>query len=125
MKNRILIPTAGVAAAMETADYVFEIANAIDAEVFVLHVVRPGKSREAGELCIEIFCESGKEAGVPIQGEISEGSTAHQIVDFAEENKIDLIIMGASNGVVVDDWMSSDVCGMTLTPVLVIPYQII
>lgn len=125
MKKKILIPTAGVAAATETAEYVMSVASALDAEVVVLHVVRPGKSRESGELCLEVFEQAGKENAVSLSGQIVEGSIAQQIVDYAEENTIDLIVMGASNGTVVDNWMSSDVSSMTAIPVLVIPYQII
>lgn len=125
MSRRILIPTAGVAAATETADYVIEVALAMDAEVFVLHVVRPGKSHEAGELCLEVFRHAGEAGSVSVRGHIEEGVIAHQIVDFAEENEIDLIVMGAGNGTVVDNWMSSDVCRMTSIPVLVILNQII
>ena len=125
MKKRILIPTAGIAAATETAEYIIQIAQAIEAKLYVLHVVRPGKSHEAAELCIEVFRETAKELDIEVEGIIVEGSIASQIVDFAEENNIDLIVMGASNGIVVDNWMSYDVCGMTAIPVLVIPYQII
>ena len=125
MTKKILIPTAGVAAASETAEYATCVAHALDAQVVVVHVVRPGKSHESAELCLDVFAQAAEDNMVEMTGHIVEGAIAHQIVDFAEENSIDLIVMGASNGTVVDNWMSSDVCGMTAIPVLVIPYQII
>lgn len=46
-----------------------------------------------------------------------------QIVLCAEQSGIDLIIMGASQGKVISEWLSADVLGHTDTPVLVIPHE--
>lgn len=121
---KILVPTAGQAAAAETADYVVKVAKSIGAEVIALHVVRIGGSREPGELSLEYFTTAGKENEVPVKCHFREGAVIHQIVDFAEENEVDLIVMGASEGHVIEQWVSADVRGSTTIPVLVIPYQI-
>lgn len=122
---KILVPTAGEAAARETAEYILEIALAIGADVLVLHVIRPGKSPEVGERSIKVFREAGEQAGVDVEGSVTEGSIPSEIADFAERHDVTLIVMGASNGAVIDQWTSSDVSELTTIPVLVIPYQVI
>ncbi|NIO42682.1 MAG: universal stress protein, partial [Burkholderiales bacterium] len=54
-----------------------------------------------------------------------EGAVLDQIIEFAEQNEIDLIVMGASRGAIVDLWISSDVRDNTTIPVLMIPYQMV
>ena len=122
--TRILVPTSGPSAAAETADYAMQIADSLNATVVVLHVVRPGKTREAGELTMEYFAEAGENNEVNVVTHFAEGALLDTIIDFAEENDIDLIVMGASQGTIVDKWISSDVRDNTSIPVLVIPYQI-
>ena len=121
---KMLVPTSGAASASETAEYVMQVAQAMNAELLVLHVIKPGHASEAGELPLETFQVAAEEAGVKVDCHLREGAVINQIIDFAEENEVDLIVMGASNGVIVDQWISSDVCGHTNIPVLVIPYQV-
>ena len=122
--TRILVPTSGPSAAAETADYAMQIADSLNATAVVLHVVRSGKTREAGELTMEYFAEAGENNEVNVVTHFAEGALLDTIIDFAEENDIDLIVMGASQGTIVDKWISSDVRDNTSIPVLVIPYQI-
>ncbi len=121
---KLLVPTSGAASASETAEYVMQIAQAINAELLVLHVIKRGHASEAGELPLETFQIAGTQAGINVKCHLREGAVIGEIIDFAEENEIDLIVMGASNGAIVEQWISSDVCGNTRIPVLVIPYQI-
>ena len=121
---KMLVPTAGAASATETVEYVMQVAQAINADLLVLHVIRPGHSHEAGELTLETFKNAAEGAEINVDCHLREGGVIHQIIDFAEENEVDLIVMGASNGAIVDQWISSDVCGNTNIPVLVIPYQV-
>jgi nucleotide-binding universal stress UspA family protein len=118
-----MIPTSGPSAAAETADYAMQVADALDAEVVVLHVLRPGKARESGELTMSYFEEAAQQNEVNVETHIVEGLLIGTIIDFAEENDVDLIVMGASNGNIVDKWVSSDVRENTTIPVLIIPYQ--
>lgn len=121
---KILVPTSGVTPAQETADYVMEIASAISADVLALHAVRPGHSSEAGELCLEIMQNAAKEANVSIECLLRQGPVIDEIIEAAEEQEVSLIVMGASEGFVVERWLSSEVCGNTRVPVVVIPYQV-
>ena len=47
-----------------------------------------------------------------------------KIIEIDVESVVNLILMGASNGWVIERWLSSEVCGNTTIPVVVIPYQI-
>ena len=120
----ILVPTAGQTTARETADYIMQIAKSLDAKVIALHVVKPEMSTEPGELSLEYFSNAGKENDIEVECCFRTGGVIHQIADFAEENEVDLIVMGASDGRVLDRWLSADVSQSTAIPVLVIPYQI-
>jgi len=121
---KMLVPTSGAASARETADYVMQVAHAMNAELLVLHVIKPGHASEAGELSLETFQIAAADAGIKVDGHLREGAVINQIIAFAEESEVDLIVMGASDGAIVDQWISSDVCGNTNIPVLVIPYQV-
>ena len=119
---KILVPTAGQKAAQDTAEYAMQVA--LDADVIALHVIKPGNSREAGELSLQYFTDAGQSYGVEVETEFREGAVIRQIIDYAESNLVSLILMGASNGSVVERWLSHEVLAQTAVPVLVMPYQI-
>lgn len=62
--------------------------NAELEKVFVNYLRNEGKEATA---YVEI---SGKDKNIEVESVILEGSPAHEIVNFAEENDIDLIVMG-------------------------------
>ena len=121
---KILVPTSGQAAAEDTADYAMQVASALNADILALHVIKPGNSKEAGELSLQYFTNAGRTYDVDVETEFREGSVIKQIVGYAAEREVDLIVMGASHGRVLDQWLVSDVRDNTEVPVLVIPYQI-
>lgn len=121
---KILVPTAGQTAAKDTAEYAMQVASTLDADVIALHVIKPGNSKEAGELSLEYFINAGRDYDVNVETEFREGGVIRQIVDYAQEREVGLIVMGASRGRVVEKWLVSDVRESTDIPVLVIPYQI-
>jgi len=120
---KILVPTSGVTPASENADYIMDIANAIKGTVLAVHVVRPGHACEVGELCLEIMETAAEGAGVTIETELRHGPVIHEIIEAAEEHQADLIVMGASEGFIVERWLSSEICGNTSVPVVMIPFQ--
>ena len=121
---KILVPTAFQTAATETADYVMQVARSLNAKVVALHVVRTGDSTEAGELSLEYFKNAGLDHDIDVECCFRSGAVIEQIVDFAEQNDVNLIVLGASEGRVFDKWISSGLHDSTVIPVLVIPYQI-
>lgn len=122
--KRILVPTSSLASAYEAAEYVMQVASILDAEVHVLHVF-PDKENvwDCSDLfqMFELACE---ENGVRIIKAIATGSIAKEINRYTENNQINLVLMGASNGQVVEEWTSHEVLGHSGVPVLVMPYQI-
>jgi nucleotide-binding universal stress UspA family protein len=123
--KKILVPTAGLASAYETAEYVMKVARSIKAEVHVLHVMRDTSETEIGEASLKIFELASEEPGIHVVGSLRVGEVVAEIIDYAEQNQIDLILMGASNGEVVEQWVSYDVLGHTGIPVLVLPFQVL
>ena len=121
--NQILVPTSGTTAAYESADYVMQIAQAIGAEVHILHVVSTDDDGEADEP-LKMFEMASEFNQVKVRGVIRYGNVVKEIIDYAENNHINLVLMGASNGEVVEKWLGHDVLGHTSIPVLVMPYQI-
>ena len=119
----ILVPTAGQTTARDTAGYVMQVAKSLNARVLVIHVIEPGMSTEPGELSLEYFSKAGEENGIEVECCFRTGVVTEQIADFAEANKVNLIVMGASDGRIARDWISADVSRSTTIPVVVIPHQ--
>ena len=111
----ILVPVDGSKSAERSAGIAFELARAYDAKVIILSVVAsPGFSftgpagapadlteyyklgTSEARRAIESALALAKEAGVEARGEVIEPvtSTVGAIVEFAEKEKVDLIVMG-------------------------------
>ena len=54
---------------------------------------------------------------------LEKGDIVPTIIKFAEKEGADLIIMGASEGKVVAEWVSAGVMEKTKIPVVVIPHK--
>lgn len=122
--KKILVPTAGGAPAKETAAYVVRIAKIMGAELTALHVLPKGEPAESGEEALRIFSDLGVTLGVNVSAVVGHGNVVSQIIDCATENNIDLIVMGASQGKVVSQWVSADVMERAGPPVVVIPHEL-
>lgn len=122
--KRILVPVSGPQSAYESAEYAMKIAKATNAAVHVLHVVGPGEEPDVMTDSLKLFELASEAENVQVQGLAVHGNIVDQIINYAESNDIALILMGASNGLVVDKWVSHEVLGQTAIPVLVMPYQI-
>ena len=81
---KILVSTAGEAAAQEIADYVIEIAQKLDADLRALHILFPGESEAEGLRACEIFRELGEQNDVEVETMIAEGELVQTIIDCAE-----------------------------------------
>jgi nucleotide-binding universal stress UspA family protein len=120
---RILFATAGPVAAQENADYVTNITKRLGAELTVLHVVNERDEKEDGEKALRILFESGKKARVQVTGVLQTGDIIEQIIKIAEMESVAIIIMGASKGKLVNEWLSAYAKQKTKVPVLVIPNE--
>ncbi|TWT79966.1 Universal stress protein family protein [Planctomycetes bacterium CA13] len=119
---RILIPTAGEEAACEIAEYTMEVAKRMGADVIVLHILRDGETDEDGIQSCLVFTNAANKLGVSVSSRIGGGEVVKAILRVAQEDNADIILMGASRGSLVENWLSADVMGQGNVPVLVIPH---
>jgi nucleotide-binding universal stress UspA family protein len=109
--KKILIATDGSENAEKAALYGMDIAKATGAEIHALYVVSTEHAGTARTVMgwTEAFEEYlankggaatghvenlGKEAGIKVEPVYLRGSPAEKILEYAEENNIDLIVMG-------------------------------
>jgi len=118
---KIIVPTAGSGVDQRTADYVINIAKRLNAELVVLRVLSENEKEAVGEQSLGLFIENGKEKKVPVIGILGRGDIASVIIEVAEENSVDLIILGVSRGEIVAEWLNSKAMEKTDIPVLIIP----
>jgi nucleotide-binding universal stress UspA family protein len=119
---KILVPTAGPLPAKQNARYIVNVAKRLGAGIIALHILKEGERMEKGEEALSIFSKAGQNAEVNVVKKIKKGDMVSSIIDTAEEESADIVIMGASQGKVVAEWVSADVMGKTTIPVLVIPH---
>jgi nucleotide-binding universal stress UspA family protein len=117
---KILVPTSGIVPAREKADYIMDIAIKIKADVTVIHILDLGEDH-GGTEALDVFKEAGEKKGVTVETHLKEGNVVPTIVDFAENEKAGLILMGASEGRIVAEWILTDVIDKTNIPVVIIP----
>lgn len=117
---KILVPTSGIVPAKEKADYILEIAKKLNSDVSVIHILDLGED-SGGEEALKVFEELGKEKNVTVNTFLKEGNVVPTIVDFAEQEKAGLIVMGASENRMVAEWIVTDVIDKTQIPVVIIP----
>jgi nucleotide-binding universal stress UspA family protein len=107
--SKIIIAIDGSDASMDAADYAISISKQHNAELYALHVIRADVDlfgpHETSEFMTEMRNEGKKymdkvilkanEKNIQIKTEfISSTNIAGGIVDYAEENNIDLIVIG-------------------------------
>lgn len=119
---RILIPTAGEEAALEIAEYVMDVAKRMAADVTVLHILREGETVEDGIQPCLVFSNAASRVGVKVSSRTGSGAIVETILKIANEEQADLILMGSSGGVLVENWLSANVMGEGNIPVLVVPH---
>ena len=120
---KILVPTAGPEAATANADYIVAIGKRLGAELAVIHILDLAEYDEGRE-ALNIFDQAGQKAGVKVETYIREGNVVPSIVEFAEELDVSLIIMGASHGRIVAEWIVSQILAKTNIPIVIIPYGV-
>ena len=119
---KFLVPTAGPEPAKERADYILTIAKNFGAELAVLHIAEEGENQETGKEALKIFEEAGTKADIQVKTHFKEGNVVKTLSEFAESENVDMIIMGASEGRIVAQWIVTDVIERTKIPVVIIPY---
>lgn len=119
---KILVPTAGPIPAKDKAGYIVNIAKRLGAGIIALHILREEENEE-GDKALAILADAGRKADVAVDKVIKKGNIVSNIIESAEREKADLIVMGASEGKIVAEWISAGVMGKTKIPVVVIPHE--
>lgn len=108
MYDSVLIPTDGSEMVDTTLEHGLRIAVDNDATIHALYVVDSRVARAAedareevesslrsdGEKAVEYVLGQAEESGLEATGEIRSGTPQKEIIEYAEENEIDLIAIG-------------------------------
>lgn len=122
---KLLVPTAGPAPAMEKADYIMKLATRLHAEILALHIVKNKEDKakcDQGTEALQIFEQMGIKYNIKVNTFLVEGELIPTIIKYAEDNEVDLIVMGGSeDGKMIADWIFSDLRYQTDLPVVIAP----
>ena len=116
----ILAPTAGSVPAETNAGYIVRIAKSLGATLLVVHIT-PTEATKDGLKALEIFNSEAEKAGVEIRTDVVQDGVVAGILTTADKEKVDLIVMGASHGVVVHEWLATNLLNKSKIPVVIIP----
>jgi nucleotide-binding universal stress UspA family protein len=108
MYHDILIPTDGGDASTAALDHAFSLATQYGARVHALYVVDSGAYGlleegasavidalyEEGERAVEAIATDGRRGDVDVETVVLDGNVHRSILDYADENDVDLIVMG-------------------------------
>jgi nucleotide-binding universal stress UspA family protein len=110
--RKIMVATDGSEPVRKAVETAVEIAKISRAKLYAVYVVTPGELslpypkdvgweraalehfRTEGREATAYVENSGKAASVEVESVIMEGSPANEIIDFADKNDIDLIVVG-------------------------------
>lgn len=140
MFKRILVPTDGSERAKHAAERALKLAAELNSEIHFLYVVDSSVMaglpddawweqlsdalREEGESVVGALEDQATEAGVEAKGVVVEGSPGRDIVSYAKENGVDLVIMSTAGRKGLDKFLMGSTTDRVLRsatcPVMVI-----
>lgn len=123
MIEKILIPTDGSNNAEPAVSYALDLAEMTGAEIHVIFVAETEASyiltvglddrsldelEEYGEGVVTEVVDRGAERGIAGKGIIKRGKIASEIVDYANSNDIDQIVMGRQGRGAFEQYLGSN-----------------
>jgi len=156
MLENILITTDGSKPSEQAAEYGIELAKRIKGKVLALYVADTSKftsglsptdpfldlspqvindafislrsfALQEGEIATQMIQELARNSGVPCEKLNIEGYPANEILRVAEDNKVDIIVMGSIGKTGLGDFLLGGVAGKVVmkskVPVLVVPIK--
>jgi nucleotide-binding universal stress UspA family protein len=118
---QILAPTAGSVPAETNAGYIVRVAKYLEAELHVIHIIQTEEATPDGLKALEIFSQEGEKEGIKVKTEVVTGGVVEMILERAHAEDVELIVMGASHGVVVHEWLATNILNKSKIPVVIIP----
>jgi len=123
MYREILLPTDGGPASQAAVSQALDLAELSDARLHTLYVVDTSAYpsldagaetvistlREEGESALDEVSDTAEAAGVPVVSEIVSGTPHRRILEYAEANEIDLIVMGTHGRTGLDRYLLGSV----------------
>lgn len=123
MYERILVPTDGSAASEGAVGHAIDIAKQYDATIHALYVVDSGSYasleagsnivleslEEEGRTAVEHVVDAAEAAGVEVVTSVETGSAHRTIIDYAETERCDLIVMGTHGRSGIDRYLLGSV----------------
>lgn len=105
MYQRILLPTDGGEGVDSAIEHALELAGTYDAELHVLHVIDDASLdsvsedamadlRQRADDAVADVAERATSAGVGTETAVREGSPHREILDYADDAGVDMIVMG-------------------------------
>ncbi|MFB6124115.1 MAG: universal stress protein [Haloferacaceae archaeon] len=141
MYDDILVPTDGSDASEEAITHAVDVASKYDARLHALYVVDAGSyaTLEAGtEMVLNALQEEGEqavrrveaaadEAGVEVRTTVVTGTAFREILDYVDENGVDLVVMGTHGRKGLDRYLLGSVTERVVrsadVPVLTVRHQ--
>jgi len=138
MYNDVLIATDGSEQSEQSVDHGLDLAEAFDAHVHVVYVVETeatyilnvglgdeqmAEYEEYGEETVSEVANRAAERGLDATGVVRTGSIAAEIDDYAENNEMDLIVMGKQGRGAIEKYLGSTaekVARMSNVPVTIV-----
>lgn len=138
MVNKILIPTDGSDKVERAVEKGLEIAEVFDADVHALYVVETGATyvltvglsdndmqeyEEYGDEVVSDIVARANDRGLNAGGTIKRGKVSEEIVDYADDNDIDHIVMGGQGHGAIEKYLGSTaekVVRMSAKPVTIV-----
>lgn len=138
MYSEILLPTDGGPASKSATDHAVDLAAASDARLHALYVLDTtaypameagaetvqSALREEGQAALEGVTDAAEAAGVPVVSEFVTDTPHRGIIEYAEDNDVDLIVMGTHGRTGLDRFLLGSVTERVVrtaeTPVLTV-----
>jgi len=117
----ILAPTAGSVPAETNAGYIVSIARSLGAKLHVIHIIQTEEASQDGLNALDIFSKEGEKASVEVITDVVKGGVVEMILATSEKEDVDLIVVGASHGVVVHQLLATNILNKSKIPVVIIP----
>jgi nucleotide-binding universal stress UspA family protein len=119
---RILVPIASQRSAEIVSEYVVRVARSLGAEIVALHVHETAEPSPVGLGGLEVIRAAAEAAGLPARTVVEQGPLVRGIQKVAEDEDVNLVVMGFHPFMPVAEWTASKVLESSDLPVVVIPH---